>query len=145
MTEPTAVSYRFDPDDLTLDEVDDLEEATGKSMGEVTLQWAGCAICGRPHTRQDCDKCGRVHQPPKIGAKGKPVAGIKYDHEWQSPYDHDRVPPLRGKTIAAIAWIMERRNNPEFTMADAGKITVRQVFEGQDANGPKEIAASTGT
>jgi hypothetical protein len=144
MTEPSTPSYRFDPDDLDLDEADDLQEVTGKSLGEITAEYLGCGICGKPHGNERCGECGRVHEAQKVGAKGKPLRPVKYDHEWRSPYDHDRIPPLRSQTLRAIAWILERRKNPAFTLEDAGRTTIRQMFAPVEA-APKDAAASTGT
>ncbi len=38
----------------------------------------------------------------------------------------------RGKPLRAIAWIVKRRENPDFSIEDAGKVRIRLVDEKAD-------------
>ncbi len=38
----------------------------------------------------------------------------------------------RGKPLRAVAWIVKRRDNPAFTLEDAGKVRIRLVDEKPD-------------
>ena len=103
-------------DDLTLDEIDDIESVTGRIMAKILSDLAHCAICDQ------------IHRPapkplPEIGAKGKRVRPAP-----KPEYDHPMFPRLNAKEMAALIWIQERRTNPDFTFEQARGYTVGQIF-----------------
>lgn len=85
-----ADEIAFDFDDLTIEEVETLEEITGLAIDEIQ-------------------------------AKGA----------------------FRGKTLRAIVYITNRRVNPEFTVEDAGKVTVKAVSDMTNGNREQRRARPT--
>lgn len=82
---------RFDPDDLSLGEMEDLEDVTGLR-----------------------------------------ILTIISDFEKANP---------NAKELTALAWIMTRRENPDFTLEDARASKVNALFNPPSSNGqsaPKE-------
>ena len=90
-----AKKLRFDPNDFTLGELEDFEDATGTTLGDALL-------------------------PKKVvGANGKPVRD-----ERGRPVEEVN---LTAKSLIALVWLMYRRENEQFTMADARKIKISEL------------------
>lgn len=106
----------IDEDSFTLEEVEDVEQVTGKVMAKILSNLAHCAICDT------------IHQPeakplPEIGAKGKRVRPAT-----PPKYDHPHFPRLSAREFAGLIWVTKRRSDPNFTFDMARSYTIGEVF-----------------
>jgi hypothetical protein len=86
---------RFNPNDFTLGELEDFEEATGTTLGDALL-------------------------PKKVvGANGKQVRD-----ERGRPVEEVN---LTAKSLVTLVWLMRRREDESFTLADARKTKISEL------------------
>lgn len=101
----------FNPDDLTLDDMEDFENWTGMSFDEA---FAPRNVMG-PDNKVLKDE------------KGRPVKTVK----------------VSAKALKAIVTIVKRKEDPEFSYADAGKVKITEIDIESDDDRPEEPSVAS--
>ena len=105
------MEIRFNPDDMTIGDLEDFEDLVGKPFDEVV----------RPAPRMELDpETGEMRRV--FDEKGRPQMQVR----------------MSAKAIKALVWILGKKQNPEFTLEDARNVKVTALVLEGDASAEGE-------